>query len=81
MRCAPDAVRWNSFSTNLKFDEFASLQRLCLTDDFSSKEAVDRALLLFGKHIVSKVGDEVDRLENEIRSIDSRVQHIDIESN
>jgi translation elongation factor EF-1beta len=27
------------------------------------------------------VGDEVDRLENEIRSIDSRVQHIDIESN
>ena len=34
-----------------------------------------------GEEIVSSLGDEVDRLENQIRKIEPRISHVDIEAN
>lgn len=57
------------------------MQRMMLHHDLSTKEAVDSALLLFGQHLVSKIGDEVDRIEADLKEIEPTLVHIDLESN
>jgi len=45
------------------------------------RDTLDKALHTLGRFIVSRLGDEVDRIEAEIQAIEPTVRHVDIETN
>lgn len=47
----------------------------------ADRRAMDAALALYGKALVTALGDEVDRLEKVIMLIEPSIQHVDIETN
>ena len=62
-------------------DKFISRLQQALSEPSGSDNAqVDRILKAYGKGIISAVGAEVDRLENEIQALNPNVRFVDLET-
>jgi zinc transporter 9 len=61
-------------------DKFISRLQQALSDPFADRAQVDRILKAYGKGIISAVGGEVDRLENEIQVLNPNVRFVDLET-
>lgn len=61
-------------------DKFVNRLQQALTAPNANQAQVDRLLKAYGKGIISAVGAEVDRLENEIQALNPNVRFVDLET-
>jgi len=59
-------------------DLYGAIRAATLSPD---DKAMDAVMMKYGEEIVQSLGDEVDRIERDIRTIEPRLTHVDIETN